>query len=197
MNPARRAILIIVVAAAVGVAGAGPAATSACAADAARVVVRDQAGVARNICVELPSEAVDSVEVLRRAGFDVVTHDYGGSLGEAVCSLDGQGTAVGDCPSASGHWHLWLYAGGSWREAIEGASSTEARPGAVQGWTWQEPGANTPPPAPSATCEQAAGAPPPPARSEESSSDTLVPGLIAAAAGAGVIFAVRRRRATP
>jgi hypothetical protein len=180
--------------------GAGPAAAPACAqSDSAVVVVRDSRGVEREECVALPGPEISSVEFLRLAGFDVVTRDYGGNLGEAVCSLNGDGTPASDCPSASGHWHLWLFADGTWNESIEGASSTEVEPGSVQGWTWSTTGSNAPPPAP--TPDRRCGDGPrigllPPPRDEESDDGPgpVVPLLVGTAAVGLVGFAIRRKR---
>ncbi len=144
----RRALLVIAFVLG-AVAWGGSVASPACAADTAQVVVRGSGGSVKQTCITLPAGRVDGVQFLRLAGYRVSTRDYGGTLGEAVCSLDGDGTASSDCPSAKGHWHLWLFKDAKWAEAIEGASSTTVEPGDVHGWTWQTPTDVEPPPLPS------------------------------------------------
>lgn len=132
---ARRSLVAASVVIAGGLA-AGPAVGPACAGDdAVAVVVRDGTGRERSECVEAGAGA-DGLDVLRATGAEIVTRDFGGRLGRAVCSIDGAGTPVTDCPSVEGHWHYWRLVDGRWVESPEGASNTRVRPGAVEGWTW-------------------------------------------------------------
>ena len=133
---------------AVTVAALSPAVapmTAACADEATvAVVVRGADGVERGACVPA-AEATDGLAALQATGAKVVTREYGGDLGHAVCSIDGQGNRVDDCPGVGGHWHYWHTLGGAWMESEEGPSQTHPAAGTAEGWTWVEGSTASPP----------------------------------------------------
>ena len=75
----------------------------------------------------------------------MVTRDYGGRLGHAVCSIDGEGNRVDACPGVDGHWHYWRLMDGRWVESDTGPSTTRPDVLVAEGWTWVA-GANVEPP---------------------------------------------------
>lgn len=123
----------------------GPVSQAACAtAGGVAVVVRGPDGQEQGAC--LPAAGIDDgVDALRATGARVVTRDYGGDLGVAVCRINGAGTAPTDCPSALGHWHYWKLVAGRWVEQGAGPSNVRVDPGSTEGWTWSAGGAPTPP----------------------------------------------------
>jgi hypothetical protein len=94
-----------------------------------------------------------------RSVADVVTLNYGGSLGEAVCEINGVGDAAqpSSCP---GGWRYYRAANGAsgWTYSGAGPSNTTVRPGDVEGWGYN----STPPFRPFCSVAQCAPPPPPP-----------------------------------
>ena len=92
-----------------------------------------------------------------RAVAGVETLNYGGSLGEAVCKINGVGDEAvpSSCPGGWRYYRAQNGAGG-WTYSGAGPSNTTVRPGDVEGW-----GYNSTPPFRS-FCSVAESAPPPP-----------------------------------
>lgn len=122
-----------------------PPLACATSAQSSGVVVRFSSTDERRFCVEFARETIPGIEALRRTGLSIRLKDYGGSLGAAVCMIDGFGNDLSECPGAKGHWHYWHWDGYSWRESSLGASRYLVRDGAVEGWTWEAGGAATAP----------------------------------------------------
>ena len=102
--------------------------------------------------MERPEGAtVTGLDALRQTGVAVVTRDYGGTLGRAVCRIAGAGNAANDCPGVSGHWHYWQLVHGTWTEAASGPSNSDALAAEAEGWVWTEGATATPPRAASAS----------------------------------------------
>lgn len=103
-------------------------------------------------CVALPAakqgepEGISGIQALRSlADIEVVTKDYGGDLGEAVCKIGDVGTD--DCDFNKGFWAYYhASAGGTWQEAQEGAGKYRLVDGAVDGWAWAPAGTTQAPP---------------------------------------------------
>src|SRR5262249_50123798 len=94
-----------------------------------------------------------------RAVATVETLNYGGSLGEAVCKING----VGDDPQPStcpGGWRYYRATNGAsgWTYSGAGASNTTVRGGDVEGWGYN----STPPFRPFCWVAHCAPPPPPP-----------------------------------
>lgn len=171
--------------------------------NSAGVVVRNSHGVVSQRCVPIAAASDDPIAILKLGGHRVTTKDYGGSLGTLLCTIDGDGTAVGACPGNEGHWHLWLWSDAEprWVESQLGASSTTIRSGDIVGWTWERNDTVIAPPAPDpeARCDNGV---------TESQSAVRIPGrqergipafvplaLVGVAATAIVVTAIRRRGA--
>ena len=83
------------------------------------------------------SGSVTGLEALTLAGADPGTLDYGGALGQAVCTLYGRGDAAvpDQCP---GGWQYYRAVGGAngWVRSAGGASGTTVHDGDVEGWRY-------------------------------------------------------------
>ncbi|MGH2704123.1 MAG: hypothetical protein ACRDJ4_03220 [Actinomycetota bacterium] len=70
---------------------------------------------------------------LKASGLPVVTKDFGGSLGEAVCAIEG----LGDCEFKTGYWAYFKgTAPGTWEMSSTGPSGSRLESGGVDGWVW-------------------------------------------------------------
>ncbi|MFM9105138.1 MAG: hypothetical protein ACKOWF_00365 [Chloroflexota bacterium] len=109
----------------------------------AGVIVRQADGSFVYGYVAFTEDRIDGVELLRRSGIPLVTTGFGG-LGEAVCSLDGQGCGLSACrrsvcqggPNAP-YWQYFRQDGaGGWKPLLMGGSGTPVRDGDIDGWSW-------------------------------------------------------------
>lgn len=122
---------------------AGPVvgtASPACAAEnphAALVVAHD--GVVLRLCVALDAERVSGLHLIELAGAQHGLDHAFGYGGQAVCRLDGVGTASETCleDDAPDYWAYFRGDGsGGWRYSSVGAGSTLVEDGDVEGWAW-------------------------------------------------------------
>lgn len=167
----------------------GPMLGDACAkGQQASVVVKWEDDTEKVGCFSVSEGSVDGVEALRRAGFEITTKSYAG-LGEAVCTIDGQGSSANACPGASGHWHYWQLTDGAWKESDQGPSSTRVSAGSVEGWTWETDETNSAP-----RTLEVAGKCEPSGASRDAMSDLLPVASVIIGLAVFVTFAAVRRR---
>ena len=198
----RAVVLPMAVVVAAALPSFGTAAPAACADEAeVAVLVRGRDGIERGACV--PAGVADGVAALKATGTEVLTRDYGGRLGLAVCAIGDEGNRVDDCPGTAGHWHYWRLVDGRWIESDTGPSTTRPDPAVAEGWTWAS-GSTVAPPrvaSPAAICrlgfargEDAAAT----RRSSDgtgaSSAVTGFAGVAVVVGAVGVVAARRRRR---
>jgi hypothetical protein len=102
--------------------------------------------------VAFPEVEISGMELLRRSGISLITVNFGG-LGEAVCTLEGEGCGVGDCRKRvcqtgdpnSPFWQYFRQASpGEWVALPLGVSSSKVHDGDVDGWSWTPHDANLP-----------------------------------------------------
>lgn len=118
----------------------------------AGLIVRDEAGRLTYAWVPFRDEKINGIELLKRSGIPVVTAGFGG-LGEAVCSINGQGCGVSQCQrnvcqGSGANSPYWQYFQQSpddpadWIWQPLGASASDVQDGEVFGWSWtaSEPG---------------------------------------------------------
>lgn len=114
------------------------------AASEAAVVVRHGDGSITYAIVVFPEEQISSFELLDRSTISLTTVQFGG-LGEAVCTLDGEGCGLSDCrvrlcqtgDPESPFWQFFRQdASNSWISQPLGASASKVRNGDVDGWSW-------------------------------------------------------------
>jgi hypothetical protein len=108
---------------------------SACAQEGkAGVVVKQSDEDEKSECVAIPSAEASGIDVLKSSNFEVVTKDFGGELGLAVCKIGKTGTD--DCDFSKGFWNYFQAEAGKWVASQKGASSTRVSPEGVEGWVW-------------------------------------------------------------
>lgn len=115
----------------------------------AAIVVRHGDGAMTYALVVFPEDEISAMELLRRSGISLVTVSFGG-LGDAVCTVEGEGCGVADCRKRlcqtgdpnSPYWHYFRQTSGVWTPAPLGASSSRVRDGDIDGWVWtsRDPG---------------------------------------------------------
>ncbi len=105
------------------------------------IVVFDNGNVMQS-CVEFTESELSGVELLRRAGFELVT-DSSYGLGEAVCKINGQGCdfpgehCFCECMgSPCNYWGYWNLEGSNWTYSGQGGSSHMVSNGDVDAWVW-------------------------------------------------------------
>ena len=102
--------------------------------------------------VAFPEDEISGMELLRRSGISLITVNFGG-LGEAVCTLEGEGCGVGECrkrvcQTGDPNSPFWQYfrqsSPGEWYALPLGVSSSKVHDGDVDGWSWTPHDANLP-----------------------------------------------------
>lgn len=110
----------------------------------AAIVVRHGDGGVTYAVVVFPEDEISSFELLNRSTISLATVAFGG-LGEAVCTLDGEGCGLSDCrvrlcqtgDPDSPFWQFFRQdADGVWVAQPLGASASKVRDGDVDGWSW-------------------------------------------------------------
>ena len=97
-------------------------------------------GNVATFCVEFDEESISGMEVLERAGRELVL----GFGGVTVCAIDGVGCLGSDdcwceCGNPSQgctYWMYWHLKGGEWRYSEAGAAGYPVYDGDVEGWVW-------------------------------------------------------------
>jgi hypothetical protein len=123
-----------------------PAPTAAEELNHAGLIVRDSEGRLTYAWVPFSEDEITGVELLQASGLPVVTVGFG-ALGEAVCSIDGQGCGVSDCrrnvcQASSADAPYWQYFQQDpanpaiWRWLALGASASKVHDSDVFGWSW-------------------------------------------------------------
>ncbi len=141
------------------------AATPALAAQTHRAtVVIDTGASTRTVVVTFSEDSISGFQALERAGANPVGRDFGGSLGLAICALDGVGHSAGtDCLGTPGDQRYWSYnraapGATSWKYSATGPSNTRVYDGGVEGWRF---GTGAPPAFPTVSPPPATGVEPP------------------------------------
>jgi hypothetical protein len=114
------------------------------AASEAGLVIRHGDGGVTYAIVVFPEDEISSFELLDRSTISLATVAFGG-LGEAVCTLDGEGCGLSDCrvrlcqtgDPNSPFWQFFRQDGdGAWVAQPLGASTSKVHDGDVDGWSW-------------------------------------------------------------
>lgn len=123
----------------------------------AGLLVQYADGSAEKRCVEFEEPEITGYELLRRSGLPLVIAP--GSFGAAVCKIGPEGCnypsqscfcQCEDMNATCVYWISFVQAGGEWKYATLGASSTKVKDGDMQAWVWaagKAEGATVTPPA--------------------------------------------------
>ncbi len=132
------ALATVAALAALASARTGSTGADATEASSRAVVVVDDGLTRSSYCIRFSGE-IDGLDALRLAGAEAVVAGFG-SLGGAVCSIDGTGCSASACLTcqAPRHWNYLRAPAGSGQLAMSpvGASSVTVRDGDVEAWVW-------------------------------------------------------------
>ena len=120
-----------------------PVATHADSPNQVGLVVRLGDGETFTNCVEFEEEQINGLEVLSKAGLNII-YDIGGGLGSAVCKIENEGCDFPAedcfCKCAGGanciYWSYWHLENGTWEYSQAGAGGYYVSDGDVEGWAW-------------------------------------------------------------
>jgi hypothetical protein len=125
-------------------------------------------------CVAFAEEQITGLQLIQRSGVQYQTQSFG-SLGSAVCQLDGEPSAVpANCFGSGAYWQYFHRRGSAWQPSAQAASASTVHDGDMDGWRYAA-GAGQPPAAvtfsavcaalhrPTATVPATAAQPPAPA----------------------------------
>ena len=135
-----RALLIFLLLS-LGLPAVAPSPRAAERPNGAGLVIRYGDGQVAMYYVEFREPELSGLELLLRSGSTVTLANFG-SLGFAVCAIDGEGCPADDCfcqsyGSPPFYWHYYrLREDGSWVLQSVGPSSRRVRDGDVDGWAW-------------------------------------------------------------
>ncbi len=107
----------------------------------AGLVIRHGDGNVIYRMVEFTEPEITGADLLLRAQVSLLTAGYGG-MGQAVCSLDGEGCPADNCfcrsyTNPAYFWHYYrLNADGTWSSMAFGPDSRKIRDGDIDGWSW-------------------------------------------------------------
>lgn len=108
-------------------------------------LVIDDGEEVRTFCVRFDEDEIDGAEILERTGADLDVAHFG-TLGGAVCAIDGVGCPEGDCFCAAAYWSYWQGADeDGWTSSPTGPSSRTVHDGERDALVWGD-GQRPPPP---------------------------------------------------
>jgi hypothetical protein len=113
------------------------------------------------LCIGFDGGSITGEQILQASGLEYAAQSYG-SLGDAVCQIDGEPTAYSSClPGGGSYWALFVArGGGSWQEASSGISSETFTSGDAEGFRYDpQDGPDPPPPSPAGICAAALATP--------------------------------------
>lgn len=112
------------------------------------------------LCIGFDGASITGEQILQASGLQYATQSYG-SLGDAVCQIDGEPASYGSCLPASGpYWAMFVSrGGGAWQGADRGVSTETFTDGDAEGFRYDDQGGSEPPPAsPAGVCARALAA---------------------------------------
>jgi hypothetical protein len=104
------------------------------------LVVRYEDGTVETKCISFSEPTLTGEELLQRSGLTAVI-DYNALAGGAVCSIQGLGCSVQDCfcrcqGADCRYWAYYHWVDGSWQYSQVGATGSQIKDGAIEGWSW-------------------------------------------------------------
>ena len=119
------------------------------------------------LCIGFDGSSITGEQIVQASGLENAMQSYG-SLGDAVCQLDGEPASYGACLPASGsYWAMFVSrGGGAWQNADRGISTETFGDGDAEGFRYESQSGPEPPPAsPAGICARALATPTPVATS--------------------------------
>jgi hypothetical protein len=98
-------------------------------------------------CVTFAAAEISGLQLLQRSGLAFTTQDYGGSLGQAVCTIDGVPQGESSCLQGPGgaYWQYFNRSSSGWRVSMRGAGNRMLLNGDMDGWHYAAGAAQSPP----------------------------------------------------
>ena len=113
-------------------------------------------------CVTFMEEQISGFQLIQRSGISYQAQSYG-SMGEAICQLDGEPTPVpANCLGTGPYWQYLHRAGTRWVPSQLGASGWMLHEGDMDGWHYTDGAGQS---LPGLTLDQVCAPPPRPAAS--------------------------------
>lgn len=112
------------------------------------------------LCIGFDGATITGEQILQASGVEYATQSYG-SLGDAVCQIDGEPASYGSCLPATGpYWAMFVSRdGGAWQGADHGVSTETFADGDAEGFRYDDQGGAEPPPvSPAGICARALAA---------------------------------------
>jgi hypothetical protein len=137
----------------------------------AGLVIEHASGRLVTRCVTFVEDQISGFALIQRSGLSYQAQSYG-SMGQAICQLDGEPSPVpANCLGTGPYWQYLHRAGTRWVPSQLGASEWVLHDGDMDGWHYTDRAGQT---LPALTVEQICAPPPRPAASTPSGS-TLQP----------------------
>lgn len=145
---------------------AGPCGAATFSSHVTLVVEHGDASVI-GLCIGFDGASITGEQILAASGLRYATQSYG-SLGDAICQIDGEPGSYGAClPAGGDFWAMDVSRGGGpWQTADRGISTEAFGDGDAEGFRYESQSGPEPPPAsPAGICARALATPPPAAAS--------------------------------
>lgn len=111
----------------------------------AALVIEHSSGRLLTRCVSFVEDQISGFQLIQRSGVEYQAQQFG-SLGEAICQLDGEPSQIPpNCLGYGPYWQYFHRASGGWVQSATGASSWMLHDGDMDGWHYASGAGKTPP----------------------------------------------------
>jgi hypothetical protein len=116
----------------------------------AGLIIEHSSGRLLTRCVAFAEAQITGMQLIERSNVTYQAQTFG-SMGSAICQLDGEPASVpSNCFGSGPYWRYFHWQGG-WRQSMTGASSSMLRDGDIDGWRYAAGAGQAPPNVPFAT----------------------------------------------
>jgi len=103
----------------------------------AGLVIEHSSGRLLTRCVAFAEAQITGMQLIERSNVSYQAQTFG-SMGSAICQLDGEPSSVpSNCFGNGPYWQYFHWQGG-WRQSMLGASSSMLRDGDIDGWRYAD-----------------------------------------------------------
>lgn len=111
----------------------------------AALVIEHASGRLVTRCINFVEDQITGLQLIQRSGVSYQTQGFG-SLGEAICQLDGEPVSVPPhCFGSGPYWQYFHGVNGRWTNSGAGASNWFLRDGDMDGWHYAAGAGQAPP----------------------------------------------------
>jgi len=127
----------------------------------AALVIEHSSGRVLTKCVAFAESQISGLQLIQRSGVSYQGQTFG-SMGSAICQLDGEPSSVpSNCFGSGPYWQYFHRQGASWQQSAVGAGSSLLHDGDMDGWHYAAGAAQPPASVAFATVCAAPAVPPP------------------------------------